>query len=485
MKKLISLIILIASVFLSGETDAFAVNQRRFFRRLPEGTKICAVEQSEDSFLLSFSNGKILLLPQKSCSYVTVSPEGYWQVNGTPTIYKFASEECMTVAPDGRWLLDGEPTGERIAATEKQKGCYVSNIVATARRVKINFTDGKSRVFEKKIEWGMYVEKTIGNIYIYMGRKGSQDWVRYQFFHRKKEYNKPAAYPNHLDNWGLGLPARFKNTEFGFSFPEDAELFIGGEAEAAVQVDSPNGKMVYTGGVHHGWENILKDDSGKRRIVIKIDGAEVQEAACFDRRPAGRIEIEQHTRIAKAFGDPVADQYATIVKRWVIADGSVSISNEYSFTSDININQAMFGMVCVRRLDQQDPDYKKKGADLSRGYVTNIAWKDTDPLKMYSLKEGWEKKDSEGFSKRSYDVFRKKDRQARRIEEYGEKGWTFAIELLESSDLEGGGFCIGTNKRNYNKIYFDICGKYKASTGDKLFSTVRWEIDNFSDWAKF
>jgi len=455
-------------------------SQRQKLDRIPEGTRITSIRTGAGKTTVSFSNSAELDFPAQTCACLSVSEDGFWQLNGKKTAYKFASEEFMTLSSDGMWLCNGEKTGKR-AVPKQPKKDELSSLVISARRVTANFTDGSSRVFEKQIEWGMYVEKTEKNIYIYMGRKGSGDWVRYQFFHRFKNTSNPASYPNKLDNWGLGLPARCTFGDGAFTLPEEAELFIGGEAEAAVQVDSPNGKMVYTGGVHHGWENILSDESGKRLISIRIDGKEISEGQTMELTEASRVEIEQHTRIAKAYGDPVTDQYAVITKKWVLADGTVSIRNQYDFTSDININQAMFGMVCVKRLDQPDPQYKKDGPDLESGYVTRFAWKDNDPCNMYKLEEGWEKKEAEGFNERSYKVFRKKDPATRRVEEYGDKGWTFAIQLDEGAPEEKGGFCIGTNKRNYNKIYLDICGKCSKKAGETLSSTVRWEIDRLSD----
>jgi len=464
-------------------------DQHDFFNALPQGAAVSGITLEGDIYSMSFTSGSSFTFDRNKCGHVCVSSDGYWQINGVKSQYPFAAEDYMAVDGDGMWKLNGASTGERATPANTSAGAfdiYVTNVIERARSVQVNFSDGTSLQYDKKLNWAMRVEKTSNNMYIYMGHPNSENWVRYRFYYRYKNVESATTYPNRYDNWGLGQPSRCKYDGSSFVLPTEPELFLNGESEAAVQVPDANGNNTYTGGTLHGWENILTDGSGQRLISIKVDGVKVGEKDAFSLKTASRIDIEQQTRIAIAYGDPVTDQYATIVKRWTIAEGRVTIYSEYSFTKDIQINQAMFGMFCVKRIDQTNESYAGgKGADPTRGYVTNLAWKDTDKWNVYGMNEGWDKSTHSGYNARTKSVFSSKDLTTTRVEEFGGKGWTFAMQLDSSCPRTGGGFYIGTNGNNYNKIYFDICGKRAIKSGEVLYSTVHWEIDHLTDWSQW
>lgn len=447
------------------------IDQHDFFKALPSDVKVSAVEAVADGYKLEFTDGSSFDLPRDSYGYVTVSEDGYWVVNGRKQQYRFASKDFYTIGSDGKWQKNGEATG--IRATPKnhsmqEQDIYVTNVIESARRVKVNFSDATSLSFEKKIDWELYVKKTEKELTFYMGHACSNDWIQYRFYYRNKNVDNPDTYPNHLDNWGLGQP-RFC-TRNGTTFTQGKDLFLTGEAEAAVQVPDKRDATVYTytGGTLHGWENILTDTDGSRQFTIKVDGVPVGEKASLSLTKATKIEIEQHTRIARAYGDPVDDQYATIVKRWLFTDGTVQVYDEYTFTKSIEIKQAKFGMFCVIR-------------DFGDGsYLTNLAVKDTNPHKAYLVENNWEKD-----CKESHDALSSRDIAVKRMEEYGENGISFALQYDGGTLKSKGGFNIGTNGNNYNKIYFDICGGYTPSAGETLYSTVHWELDYISDYSKF
>jgi len=471
----------------SSEPTPKGKDEHDFFKALPEGAEVTGISIDKDEYTVSFSSGESFVFDRNDCGHVCVSADGYWKINGVKTKYPFAAENHFAVGGDGIWKRNGVATGERATPANKSAGefdIYVTNVIERARTVEVNFSDGTSLKYGKKLQWQMRVEKTEKDMYVYMGHEGSQNWVRYRFCYRYKNVDNATTYPNRYDNWGLGQPARCSYDGSKFTLPALSELFLNGESEAAVQVTDANGGSTYTGGTLHGWENILQDGSGNRLISIKVDGVKIGEKDEFSLRQASRIDIEQQTRIAMAYGDPVKDQYATVVKRWTIKDGTVTIYDEYSFTSDIKVKQAMFGMFCVKRIDQSNSSYASgAGADPSLGYITNLAWKDNDRWNVYAMNEGWNYSTHQGYNARSKDAFFSKDLNTSRVEEYGEKGWTFAMQLDSSCVRTGGGFQIGTNGNNYNKIYFDICGNRSMKAGEVLYSTIHWEIDNLADWS--
>lgn len=439
------------------------------------GSAIDVVSLSDGS--VNFSDGSSLMFNSSRCGLVRVSEDGYWEINGRKTPYQHASEDYMEVGPDNFWTLNGTNTGKRAIRGKgvlASDGRRVMNIVESARRVSVNYSDGTSAVYPKRIDWGLKVEKKKDLMYIYMGHNASSKWVRYTFSHRIRNVDDPERYPNRLDNWGLGQPARCTRRGPIFDVPPKSELFLNGEAEAAVQVIDVNGNKKYSGGTLHGWENIIDSGCG-REIFISVDGVPVGETDVISLREASKVEVEQHTRIAKAYGDPVSDQFATIVKKWTFQDGRVTIYNEYTFTEDIHLLQTKFGMLCVLRRDNSAPSV----------YVSRLVRKDNEPHNMYRVEDGWLVKNDPGYDARSCAALRFNDIGTTRVEEYGDAGLSFAIELDGSSPRTTGGFSVGTNGNNYNKIYFDMAHDQDVTAGQRIHSTVHWEIDYISDYKLF
>ncbi|MBQ7269335.1 MAG: hypothetical protein IJS62_05720 [Bacteroidales bacterium] len=436
---------------------------QEFLDALPEGVKVSSISASSSTIRVVFSNGSELSLEKSGFAQALVGDDGYWYINGVKSAYEYASNPYYVIAQNGHWYCDGADTGT-IAVPE-------NHLLQLPRSVKIRLSDGKERCFEKDIDWGMFVQKTEKTLYVWMGHESSSQWIRHTFSYRYKAYTGGTTYPDYYDNWGLGKPCIC--TRSGNSFATGEELFLGGEAEAAVQTwdERSTPQKTYSGGVLHGWENIYTE-YGNRLISISIDGTPVTETGTVALKRASRIEIEQKTKIAHAYSPAGFDNaYANVVKHWVIENGTVSISVEYTFRKETQIFQAKFGMFCVKRL--------RTAGDTSSTYVTRLAWKDSTPYKMYDVTEGWESAVPASATLKS------RDRNATRVEEYGDAGVSFAMQYDGGTLKSGGGFNIGTNGNNYNKIYFDICGGYTAAQGEKLSSTVHWELDFIADYDKF
>lgn len=450
-------------------------DEKEFFDALPSDSKVSGISSSGGNITISFDGGQQKSFPAASCAYLNVSDDGYWTVNGSKSSYKYASNPIYRISPVNlHWLSDGSDTGTSaggISPRAAGDGVLLNCITETARKVSLGFNDGSVLDFEKDIDWGMYVQKTATRMYIYLGHANSDSWIRHDFYYRYKAYTGGTTYPDYYDNWGLGKPCTC--TKNGNSFTVGSELFLGGEAEAAVQTwdEGETSQKTYSGGVLHGWENIYTE-YGNRMFSLSVDGETVTETGTLSLRQASRIEIEQRTKIARAYSPAgFENAYANIIKRWVIADGTVTIYVEYTFREETEILQAMFGMFCVKRL--------VTAKDEASGYITNLAWKDNAPNCMYEVTEGWESNVSASSPLKS------KDAATTRIEEYGDAGVSFAMQFDGGTLKSKGGFKIGTNGNNYNKIYFDICGGYTAAQYEKLYSTVHWEIDYIKDYDQF
>lgn len=410
-----------------------------FLSGLPAGTKVSGISATAGGTKVEFSNDTEITLDDSVFSQDTAVADGYWHVDGTTT---------GVAANPGNYLLH------------------------LPRKVVFQFADGTRRSFDKDIDWGMVVQKTADKLFVWMGHESSNQWIRHTLNYRNKAYNGGTTYPDYYDNWGLGKPC-VCTWNGGTSFATGQELFLGGEAEAAVQTDDERepSQRTYSGGVLHGWENIYEVENN-RQISILVDGVAVGETATLSRRTASRVEIVQKTKIARAYSlEGLENAYADIVKHWVIEDGTVTISVEYTFLAQTQVYQGKFGMFCVKRLEE--------AGNTGSTYITRLAWKDSTPQTMYEVTEGWESAVSASAPLKS------RDNSARRVEEYGDAGVAFAMQFDEGTLKSGGGFNIGTNGNNYNKIYFDICGNYTAAQDEKLSSTVHWELDLVDDFGKF
>ncbi|MBO4447478.1 MAG: hypothetical protein J5764_05070 [Bacteroidales bacterium] len=448
-------------------------SDKAFFTALPEGTLLNGIESGDGSFTLNFSNGSSTTLSSSRSALLQVSDSGNWLVNGENSNYQYASTPLYRIDPaTGNWLSDGVSTGvSALGSPVSYADQEVTSVVEQARKICVNFPDGTSLSYPKNIDWGMCVQKTADKLYVYMGHSSSSKWIRYSYSWRHKDYTGGTTYPDYYDNWGLGKPGTCTRNGNSFTFGE--ELFLGGEAEAAVETyawDSSTSKK-YSGGVLHGWENMCIE-GGNRMFSLSIDGNPVGETATVSLSSASLVEIEQTTLIARAYSPEGTDNaYAKVKKHWTFKDGTVSISVEYEFLSETELFQSMFGMFCVKRL--------RTAGDTASGYITNLAWKDNAPYVMYAVPEGWESSVSASAPLKS------KDNATTRVEEFGEAGVSFAMQFDGGTLKSKGGFKIGTNGNNYNKIYFDLSGNYTAAVGEKLNSTVHWEIDYIEDYNLF
>ena len=431
-----------------------AVIPAKAIMSLPSGTTMTRVEKDEQSYVLVFSDGSKARLGKHYSAYVDVDGDDYIIVNGTNSGHKIIDLPWFTISDNGTWVNQGTDTGIEVADIKnapRTKEPYVKYFIRTRKECKAIFSDGTTRVLPYSFEYEMYAKKIGGRMDIYIGEVGDTDFINYPFKKRFRQY-KENEYPSAIDNWGIGALNLCKKD--GGVFDNGVAIFLGGEAELAASVTNGKdaSKSTYVGGTLHGFESI-KEEDGKRQLTITVDGQEFDEDGIFDLRKADRIVITQKSEMCQAY--TITDPFAEVTRRWTFENGRLTIRIDMMILRDIDFAQAMFGMVCVLR--RWEGDTKKQ-------YLTRYAVKDSEPFKVYDVSDDFENNMS-------------RDLAPRKITEYGEMGWSFALAIDEADPYTSGGMFIGTNNNAYNKIYFDRVGKHSAKAGEIISAQVHWEIE--------
>lgn len=421
---------------------------------LPSGTTMTGVEKDGLSYVLKFSDGSRARLGTHFSAYVDVDTDDNIMVNGRNSGHKIVDVPWYTISDKGTWVNQGTDTGIGIADISnapKAKEPYVKYFIRTRKECKAIFSDGMTRILPYTFEYEMYAKKTEGRMDIYIGETGDTDFINYPFKKRFREY-KENEYPSAIDNWGIGALNLCKKD--GETFGGEVAIFLGGEAELAASVTDGKdpSKCTYVGGTLHGFESV-KVENGKRQLMINVDGQEFGEADTFSLAKVNKIVISQKSEMCQAY--TTTNPFAEVTRMWTFENGRLTVRIDMKILRDIEFAQAMFGMVCVLR--RWEGDTKNK-------YLTRYAVKDSEPLKAYDV--------SDDFANNM-----QKDPAPRKITEYGEMGWSFALAVDEADPYTSGGMFVATNRNAYNKIYFDRVGKHYAKAGEVISAQVHWEIE--------
>lgn len=424
---------------------------------LPEGAFLADVVREDYSYCLTFSNGSTFVLGRHSSAFVCEDEKGLININGKASEWKTVDYPYHTISPSGNWVEQGVEKDTRAFTVTPPKGVsepYVLFFRKNFRSSEAHFSDGTSKVFDEPApEKEMWVTKSAKQMDVYIGEKGGNAWIHYPFKKRSRAWSE-GGYPAFLDNWGIAALRLCEGGEGVFTLVED--LFLNGEAEMAIQVTdgADPSKSTYVGGTLHGFENIISV-SGKRQLTIAVDGREIGEDGVLDMCKANKIVMTQSSELCQAYTN--TNPFARADRLWTFENGRLTVKVTLTLLRDMSFNQGMFGMLCVLR--------RWKGLT-SNPYLTRVAVKDTNPLVSFDVTDGW----SGGISS--------KDIRARKITEYGDMGWSFAL-AVDSYEPEGtvGGMCVLTNGNAYNKIYFDRIGKQNLKAGDVLSGQVHWEIE--------
>lgn len=298
------------------------------------------------------------------------------------------------------------------------------------------------------------VEKSLNQIDIY--RKYYEClYIKYPLKHSAKTFTS-GEYPSYFNVWGLKqLGLCYWN---GSSMTTLESLFRDGEAEMAVYTrKGDDSGWQYAGGSTHGFETIKSVD-GIRQICIAIDNHFISEDAVFSLRDANSVIVTQLSAMVQPYTN--SNPFADIVKKWTF-DSDVRIFTSLKMTRALRVQMLQQGMFCV---------YRHLGGDSNRAYLTNKAFKNDAPFKVYELEDDWE-------SVGANDSLKAVDNQCSKITEYGDTPLGFAMEIVDDNRASDGGMFVATNGSSYNKIY------YQAHTADKTLSvnteyyaTQKWSI---------
>lgn len=303
----------------------------------------------------------------------------------------------------------------------------------------------------------LLVEKQKDILYVYIPLDSIiGNYICYPLKHRSICFSE-NKYPSFLDNWGIMQPfsATVSN---GVSNIIDV-LFNEGESELAISVPSGENekRYVYVGGYAHGFEVIVNNNDG-RSFKIFVDDTEIKEDTSFNMKTCDLVNVVQETELYQAYTN--TNPWSLVMKNWKFTQEGVSIMTRMTMLRELSLNNSFFGMFCV---------YRHVNGDKTRPYLTSRAIKDTDSLIVYCTEDGW---DDLPENKK----LRKKDKDCRKIIQYGETDYKFSIQIADATMKEDGGMSMGTNNLSYNKVYFDLTGIYQPKTGEVLQATQLWSI---------
>ena len=297
----------------------------------------------------------------------------------------------------------------------------------------------------------MFVVKKNNLINVYVKRIDAT-YIKYPLEYRYSPWNKTIASSStaniYKDNWGIGRVSccSYSNGVFSDVLP----LFSDGEAELAMAV---NGNS-FVGGSAHGYENIVTDELGNRKIFFRIDTANLNEKACFSGR-CDSVIVYQTSRLSLM---QTQKQFAEVEKRWIFTKDKVSMSVNLTMLSNEYINIAYFNMFCVSRQNTYD----------TLQYITNKAIKNSDIHRVYNLKEYW-------WNDINENSIAKADTDCSNIKMYGDYPISFEMEVADCSEGYKSMFITqNTRSTNYNKVYFTKIYKETLNKGNTVYATVNW-----------
>lgn len=427
------------------------------FSKISSDAKIVSVTAGDGIRTASFSDGSSIAFDEFNHGFLSVGTDDYIYMNGHRSEHRFVDIPYWTVGADGMWYTDGEATAVRATPANYDAApgdIYLTNVQDGVRSVEFRFSDGSILSYPVLTEHKIFVRKAASKMEILVGVEGDSRYILYPFNKRYRAYSE-GAYPSFLDNWGIG--ALELHSRSGDSFSKTASLFLNGEAEMAVNIPRADDPSTYTyvGGSLHGFEQI-DSENGKRCISILVDGEPVAESAVFSLKEVSTVEMYQKSTLYQAYSN--SEPWAKAERRWTFKDGDLHIHIKLTLLKDMDIKQAQFGMMCVLRRWEGNSSYN---------YLTRYAVKDNLPFKVFDTSDGWQ----------NGSPLTQSDHATNRISQYGERGLSFALVVDESTRKDKGGMFCGTNGNAYNKIYYDLTGRYDAKEAEVLESKVHWEID--------
>lgn len=124
------------------------------------GSQYLRLETGDDGFVVNFTDGSSLTRAYSSTTLMSVTPNGYWLVNGKNTDIKAKYNKKnvietpkVTVDSDGRWAIDGESTGVGIPGTSVEENS-LNCVVAVPDAITFHFTNGSTYKSERYISDG-------------------------------------------------------------------------------------------------------------------------------------------------------------------------------------------------------------------------------------------------------------------------------------------------------------------------------------------
>ena len=87
-----------------------------------------------------------------------------------------------------------------------------------------------------------------------------------------------------------------------------------------------------------------------------------------------------------------------------------------------------------------------------------------NPFKIYNVEDNWDNP-----STTDSNALRARSASCKKIVEYGDYDFAFAMHIKDSNVKPHGRMFVATNSSLYNKIYFDLTNSYFAVADEKLY----------------
>ena len=127
-------------------------NQKKIIESLSNSTLITNIEYGTDAYTIFFNNGKSITLTNGKTPAISISPQGYWVINGEVTEFKAEGtpghSPKIEIGENGNWWIDGQDTG--VHSTSDGQTAIV-DIVEMENHIIFTFSDGSEISINKDL----------------------------------------------------------------------------------------------------------------------------------------------------------------------------------------------------------------------------------------------------------------------------------------------------------------------------------------------
>lgn len=296
------------------------------------GSQYQSLMVKSDSYVVTFTDGSSFESPYSSSTLISVSSNGYWQVNGAATDIKAKRNSKneinlpeVEVGADGKWTIDGVSTGVGIPGTDAEAVTLICAI-ATPDAITFRLSSGATYTSKRYISDG---EK-----YILQARR----------------LQRPVRILMCGNSWSLNAANYLGKVLYSMGIESHTVvIFLGGGSIEAIWKSAQLGEKEF-----EYWEKKSNDDDwtikGKKQSVEQILAANDYDIVTFQQvsKQAGTYSsispylqnlIDWVAWHQQAKGAPVPDNYLHVT--WAYPEGSYFLKDESIYSSEQEMYEAV------------------------------------------------------------------------------------------------------------------------------------------------